>query len=225
MIADNLNRVRDRISKAAEKIGRNDRDITLVCVTKAVGVAQIEEALAAGVTDIGESYVQAAEMKFGAIEHRAKWHLVGHLQTNKVKEAVKIFDVIQSVDSFRLADEISRRSEASKIPKKILIEVKTSEEATKFGVMPEQVIQLLEKISSLKYVNVIGLMTMAPFTEEPEESRPYFRRLKKLATMANSKAIRNVRIDYLSMGMTQDFEVAIEEGANILRIGHAIFEA
>ncbi|MFA5147489.1 MAG: YggS family pyridoxal phosphate-dependent enzyme [Candidatus Omnitrophota bacterium] len=223
MIADNLDRVRERIRKAAEKIGRNDRDITLICVTKAVGAAQIEEALAAGVTDIGESYVQAAEMKYGAISGHAKWHLIGHLQTNKVKEAVKIFDMIHSVDSFRLADEISRRSEALKVPKRILIEVKTSEEATKFGVMPEHTLQLLEKISSLKYVSVVGLMTMAPFTEHPEESRPYFHRLKKLSTLISAKAMRNVRMEYLSMGMTQDFEVAIEEGANILRIGHAIF--
>lgn len=225
MIADNLNRVRERIRKAAEKIGRNDRDITLVCVTKAVGVAQIEEALAAGAADIGESYVQAAQMKYGAIGDRAKWHLVGHLQTNKVKEAVKIFKIIHSVDSLRLAEEISRRSEALKEPKKILIEVKTSEEATKFGVLPEQTLPLLEKISLLKHVNVVGLMTMAPFTEHPEESRPYFHRLKKLSTLVAAKAMRNVKMEYLSMGMTQDFEVAIEEGANILRIGHAIFEA
>jgi hypothetical protein len=225
MVPDNLKKVRERIRQAAEKIGRNDRDITLVCVTKTVGVPQIEEAISAGATDIGESYIQAAEIKYADIGHRAKWHLVGHLQTNKVKEAVKMFDLIHSVDSFKLAEEISKRAAAFKVPKKVLIEVKTSEEATKFGVLPEHTLQLIEKISELKFIRVCGLMTMAPFTNDPEMSRPYFHRLKKLASLISAKTMRNVSMEYLSMGMTQDFEVAIEEGANILRIGHAIFEA
>jgi hypothetical protein len=225
MISENLKKVRERVRRAAEKVGRNDRDITLICVTKAVGVPQIEEVLSAGATDIGESYIQAAEIKYAGIGHRAKWHLVGHLQTNKVKEAVKIFDIIHSVDSFKLAEEISKRAAALKVPKKVLIEVKTSEEATKFGVLPEHTLQLLEKMAELKFVRVCGLMTMAPFTDDPEMSRPYFHRLKKLASLISTKTMRNVSMEYLSMGMTQDFEVAIEEGANILRIGHAIFEA
>ena len=223
MIPENIHDVKERIRRAAENAGRNDRDITLICVTKTVGVPQIEEALAAGVTEIGESYVQAAEIKYRTIEHRANWHLIGHLQTNKVKEAVQIFDLIHSVDSLKLAEEISKRSAGLLDPKKILIEVKTSEEATKYGVLPEQVLPLIEKITELPGVMVMGLMTMAPFTENPEDSRPYFKRLKKLATLVSDKNMRKVSMDYLSMGMTQDFEVAIQEGANIIRIGVAIF--
>lgn len=224
MVSENLKRVRERIRYAAEKVGRNDRDITLVCVTKTANLAQIEEALAAGVTDIGESHIKDAVEKFRAIEYRARWHMVGHLQTNKVKDAVRIFDLIHSVDSFKLAAEISRRSAAMRALKKILIEVKTSEEATKSGVLPEHTLPLAERISELPAVKLIGLMTMAPFSDNPEDSRPYFQRLRKLAMVISDKRIRNIGMDYLSMGMTQDFEVAIEEGANILRIGRAIFE-
>lgn len=224
MIYENLKSVNERIYRAAEKADRNYQDITLVCVTKTVTVTQIEEVLAAGVTNIGENYVQDAETKFKTIYNRVKWHLVGHLQTNKAKEAVQIFDLIQSVDSLRLAEEISRRAMGLRDQKKILIEVKTSEEATKFGVSPEETIPLIERISILPGVKVMGLMTMAPFTEDPENSRPYFRRLKKLAMLARDKRIKNVNMQHLSMGMSQDFEVAIEEGATILRIGRAIFE-
>lgn len=223
MISENLTAVRERIRRAAEKVDRNDRDITLVCVTKTAGIPQIEEALAAGAIDIGESYVQAAEIKFKTIEYRAKWHLIGHLQTNKVKEAVRIFDLIHSVDSLKLAEEISRRAAGLRDPKKILIEIRTSEEATKFGVLPEDTLPLLEKISELPNVRVAGLMTMAPFSEDPENSRPYFQRLKKLASLMSIKRIKNVSMEYLSMGMSQDFEVAIDEGANMVRIGRAIF--
>lgn len=223
MISDKLQVVKERIRLAAEKVGRNDRDIVLVCVTKTVGVPQMEEAIAAGATDIGESYVQAAEIKFKAIGEKAKWHLIGHLQTNKVREAVQIFDLIHSVDSLKLAEEISRRAAGLREPKKILLEVKTSEEATKYGVFPEQALPLIERMSALPNIKVMGLMTMAPFTENPEESRPYFQKLKKLAMLIRDKRIANVNLEYLSMGMTQDFEVAIEEGANIIRIGHAIF--
>lgn len=223
MISENIQAVKERIRKAADKAGKNDRDIKLVCVTKTATIQQIEEALAAGVTDIGESYVQDAEKKFRSIEFRANWHLIGHLQTNKVKEAVRIFDFIHSVDSLKLAEEISKRSAGQRDPKRILIEVKTSEEATKTGVLPEQTLPLLEKISELPNVRVMGLMTIAPFSENPENSRPYFQRLKKLALLILVKRIKNVNMEYLSMGMSQDFEVAIDEGANMLRIGRAIF--
>jgi hypothetical protein len=223
MISENIQAVKERIRSAAEKVSRKDRDITLVCVTKTVGAPQIEETLAAGSVNIGESYVQAAEIKYKVIENRARWHLIGHLQTNKVKEAVRIFDLIHSVDSLKLAEEISKRAAGLLDPKKILIEVKTSEDATKYGVLPEQVLPLIESIAVLPNIKVMGLMTMAPLAENPEDSRPYFRRLKKVESLVSMKNIRNVRMDYLSMGTTQDFEVAIEEGANIIRIGHAIF--
>ncbi|OGX32710.1 MAG: YggS family pyridoxal phosphate enzyme [Omnitrophica WOR_2 bacterium RIFCSPLOWO2_02_FULL_50_19] len=223
MISENLQAVKERIRKAADKASRNDRDIKLICVTKTATIQQIEEALAAGVTEIGESYVQDAEVKFKSIEFRANWHLIGHLQTNKVKEAVRIFDFIHSVDSLKLAEEISKRSAGQRDPKRILIEVKTSEEAAKFGVLPEHTLPLLEKISELPNVRVMGLMTIAPLSENPENSRPYFQRLKKLSLLMSVKRIKNVSMEYLSMGMSQDFEVAIDEGANMLRIGRAIF--
>src|SRR3989338_41796 len=223
MIYENLQAVKERIRKAADKASRNDRDIKLICVTKTATIQQIEEALAAGVTEIGESYVQDAEVKFKSIEFRANWHLIGHLQTNKVKEAVRIFDFIHSVDSLKLAEEISKRSAGQRDPKRILTEVKTSEEAAKFGVLPEHTLPLLEKISELPNVRVMGLMTIAPFSENPENSRPYFQRLKKLSLLMSVKRIKNVSMEYLSMGMSQDFEVAIDEGANMLRIGRAIF--
>lgn len=223
MISENLQAVKERIRQAAERVSRNDRDIKLICVTKGATVQQIEEALAAGVTEIGESYVQDAEKKFKSIEFRANWHLIGHLQTNKAKEAARIFDFIHSVDSLKLAEEISRRSAGQRDPKRILIEVKTSEEATKFGVLPEHTLPLVERISELPNVRVTGLMTIAPFSENPENSRPYFQRLKKLSLLIAVKRIKNVNMEYLSMGMSQDFEVAIDEGANMLRIGRAIF--
>ncbi len=223
MISENIQAVKERIRRAAEKASRNDLDIKLICVTKTATIQQIEEALAAGVTEIGESYVQDAEVKFKSIEFRANWHLVGHLQTNKVKEAARIFDFIHSVDSLKLAEEISKRSAGQRDPKRILIEVKTSEEATKFGVLPEHTLPLIEKISELPNVRVTGLMTIAPFSEDPENSRPYFQRLKKLSLLILVKRIKNVSMEYLSMGMSQDFEVAIDEGANMLRIGRAIF--
>ena len=223
MISENLQSVKERIRKAADKASRNDRDIKLICVTKTATIQQIEEALAAGVTEIGESYVQDAEVKFKSIEFRANWHLIGHLQTNKVKEAVRIFDFIHSVDSLKLAEEISKRSAGQRDLKRILIEVKTSEEAAKFGVLPEHTLPLLEKISELPNVRVMGLMTIAPLSENPENSRPYFQRLKKLSLLMSVKRIKNVSMEYLSMGMSQDFEVAIDEGANMLRIGRAIF--
>ena len=224
MIPENLIIVRSRIKEAAERAGRRADDIILVCVTKMVGAAQIEEALAAGAADIGESRVQDAEIKFKAICARAKWHLIGHLQTNKVKDAVRIFDLIHSVDSLKLAEEISKRAGAGGKTQEILVEVKTSEEATKYGVAPEEVIALVEKAAALPNIKIMGLMTMAPVVLDAEEARPYFKRLREASEAIAAKKIDKVSMRYLSMGMTQDFEVAIEEGANIVRIGRAIFE-
>ncbi|KPK42379.1 MAG: hypothetical protein AMJ78_02690 [Omnitrophica WOR_2 bacterium SM23_29] len=224
MINENLKRVKDRINKAAGQVGRDIDDIILVCVTKEVGVPQIEEALSAGVTDIGENYIQDTVKKFNAIGKRVKWHFIGHLQTNKAKEAVGIFDLIHSVDSFRLAHQISRRAVKLGIAKEVLVEVKTSREATKYGIVPEEAPDLVEEMSVLPNLKITGLMTMAPIVDTPEESRPYFRKLRELAEAIAAKKIENVRMQWLSMGMTQDFEVAIEEGANMVRIGRAIFE-
>ncbi len=224
MISENLRNVRRRIEEAARRAGRRADEIILVCVTKTVAAPQIEEALAEGAADIGESRVQDAEVKFKAIGPRAKWHLIGHLQTNKVKDAVRIFDLIHSVDSLKLAEEISGRAGVFGKTQEILIEVKTSEEATKYGAAPEAVFDLIEKAAGLPHIKIMGLMTMAPLVSDAEETRPYFRRLRELSEAIAAKDIDNASMRYLSMGMTQDFEVAIEEGANMLRIGHAIFE-
>jgi len=224
MISENLRAVRGRIKEAAGRAGRRADDIILVCVTKTAGIPGIEEALAAGAADIGESRVQDAEIKFMAIGKRAKWHLIGHLQTNKVKDAARIFDLIHSVDSLKLAEEISKRAGADGKTQEILIEVKTSKEAAKYGVGTEAVFELIKKASALPHIKIMGLMTMAPIVPDAGQARPYFRRLRELSEGISAKKIDNVSMRYLSMGMTQDFEVAIEEGANIVRIGRAIFE-
>lgn len=224
MIYENLSAVRRRIKEASERAGRRAEGIILVCVTKTVEIPLIEEALAAGVADIGESRVRDAEEKFRAIGARAKWHLIGRLQTNKVKDAVRIFDLIHSVDSLRLAEEISKRARAINKTQEILVEVKTSEEAAKYGVAPEEAIALVEKAAALPNIKIMGLMTMAPIVSDAEETRPYFRRLRELSGAIAARKIDNVSMRRLSMGMTRDFEVAVEEGANMIRVGHAIFE-
>lgn len=224
MIYENLMHVRQRIEDAAKRIGKSGDEIVLVCVTKEVGIPQIEQAIKAGVTDIGENYTQDAVKKFNAIGKKVKWHFIGHLQTNKVKDAVRIFDLIHSVDSLKLAQKISKQASKLRIVKDILIEVKTSAEATKYGVLPEGASNLIEEISTLPDLQVMGLMTMAPIVDAPEKARPYFRRTRELSQAIAARRVENVRMQWLSMGMTQDFEVAIEEGANMVRIGRAIFE-
>lgn len=224
MISENLNVLRRRIEEAAGRAGRDIKDIMLLCVTKEAATEEIEEAIAAGVADVGENYVQDAAAKFKVLGNQVKWHLIGHLQTNKVKEAVRIFDLIHSVDSIKLAQEISKYCARAGVTKEILIEVKTSFESTKYGVSPERAAGLLEEMRRLPNIKIKGLMTMAPFTDDSEGSRPYFKGLKDLASRIASKNIDNVDMRYLSMGTTQDFEVAIEEGANIIRIGRGIFK-
>ena len=220
----NLAVVKKRITAAAERVGQDPNQITLVAVTKDVEYLKlIEEAIAAGITDIGENRVQEAKPKIEALKSRyknVKWHMIGHLQTNKVKTALELFDQIDSVDSLKLAEEIEKRSQK---PAPVLIEVKTSEEATKFGVEPSELEALIGQISKLKNLKILGLMTLAPLTSDKEKARPYFRKLKDLSERVKSLNLPNVEMNYLSMGMTTDFEVAIEEGSNMVRLGRAIF--
>lgn len=222
MVAENLKSVRQRILNACEKAGRSPKDIELICVTKEAAVEEIIEILALGEKNIGENRVQEAVSKYKAIGDKATWHLIGHLQTNKVKDAVKIFSLIHSVDSVRLAKEINE--EAKKINKvqDILVEVNVSGEKTKFGVSPDETARLIKEIIIYPNINIKGLMTIAPETGGPEQVRPYFRKLRDLKDEINSKL--NTQYSILSMGMSNDFEVAIEEGANIVRIGRAIFK-
>ncbi|MGC8861149.1 MAG: YggS family pyridoxal phosphate-dependent enzyme [Armatimonadota bacterium] len=217
-VKDNLRLVMERIDAAARKSGRTSSDIALVAVTKTRSTAEVREALACGVTDIGENYVQEAEAKYSEIGDAARWHMIGHLQRNKARHAVEVFSMIQSVDSEALAREIGRRAEAAGKCIDVLVEVKISGEATKFGVEPSEALPLIEKISQVTGVRVCGLMGMAPLVTNPEETRPYFAKLKELWDR-----LPNEQRQYLSMGMTQDFEVAIEEGSNMVRIGTAIF--
>lgn len=223
IIKNNLEIINEKIKKAALKVERNPEEIKLVAVTKTATIEQIEEAIKAGVKIIGENKVQEAKEKYQIITADIEWHLVGHLQTNKVKYAVEIFDCIHSVDSIKLAEEIDKRSLQFGKTTNVLVEVNVSGEETKYGIKPEEVVLFLKNISEFTGIRVRGLMTIAPIAEDKEEVRPYFRRLRELSKEIKSKNIKNVKMDYLSMGMSEDFEIAIEEGANMVRIGRGIF--
>ncbi len=231
-IAVNLERVRERMADAARRVGRKPEEITLVAVTKTIEPAIIKEAIALGLRDFGENRVQEAEWKVPLLPE-VTWHMIGHLQRNKVKKALVIFDIIHSVDSLRLAQEIDRRASriGTRVP--VLLEVNLSGEATKFGfrMAPcvtrgegrEAFFSYVEEILRLPHLQVRGLMTMAPLVAQPEEARPYFQRLQRLREELKERFPQACWED-LSMGMTDDFEVAIEEGATVVRIGRAIFE-
>ena len=221
LIAKNLQSVKERIGEAARRAGKDPAEIKLVAATKDVPAGLILEAIKAGLTDIGENRVQEARQKFDALKDQPViWHMIGHLQTNKDKAALEIFSVIQSVDSERLADEISQR--AQKIVE-VFIEVNTSGEESKFGILPEKAVQLAEHISGLKNLKLTGLMTVGPLTGDEKAVRESFRLLKNIFKRIKGLNLPSVELKYLSMGMSQDFETAIEEGSNLVRIGRAIF--
>lgn len=222
-IRDNVREVRARIEAAADRAFRDPSDVTLVAVTKTVGLPAVLEAIEAGVTAIGENRVQEAAAKFAEELPPVEKHLVGHLQTNKVKKALEIFDMIQSVDSVRLAREISNRCEAEGRAIDALVEVNTSGEETKYGLEPEETIDAVEEMADLGGIRIVGLMTIGAFLPDPEDVRPCFRRLRALRDGVEERVIPGVSMEHLSMGMTNDFEVAVEEGATIVRVGRAIF--
>ncbi len=222
-IQENLGQLRARIFKVCEKIKRDPQEIQIVAVSKNVPVEKIEEALDFGIRIIGENKVQEAQAKCNQIDKKILWHLVGHLQTNKVKKALEIFDLIQSVDSFKLAEEINQRAQEKNKIFPVLIEVNTSGEKTKYGVRPEQTRNLIEKLAQLKNLQVKGLMTIAPLADDRVKVKESFRSLRNTYDMLKDTKIPNVDLEYLSMGMSSDFEMAIEEGSNMLRIGTAIF--
>jgi hypothetical protein len=222
-VKDNLETINKKIKEAALKVKRDPQEIKLVAVTKTATLEQIKEAINEGVKIIGESKVQEAKEKYQILTTEVEWHLIGHLQTNKVKYAVEIFDLIHSVDSIKLAKEIDKRSVQFKKIIDVLIEVNISGEETKYGYNPEKVEAFLKEISEFSGIRVRGLMTIAPISKNKEEVRPYFRRLRELSERIRDKNIKNIKMDYLSMGMTDDFEIAIEEGANMVRIGRGIF--
>lgn len=220
-IAGNVARVRERIARAADRAGRRPEEIKLVAVSKLVGAERVREALAAGVTEIGENYVQEAAAKRSQVGEGARWHLVGHLQRNKAGTAAAIFDMIQTVDRVRIAEAIGRRTQADGRTMEVLLQVNTSGEKSKFGARPEEVEGLLEAVNTVPGVRVEGLMTIGSWDPDPERARPEFRLLADLARRLEDRT--GVEIKWLSMGMSHDFEAAIEEGANLVRIGTGIF--
>lgn len=214
-IAGNLRLVRERVAAACARSGRSPDEVTVVGVSKGFPVSAVVAAYEAGLRDLGENRVQEAATKIeaaAAMGARPRWHMVGHLQSNKVKTALRVFDIIQSVDSLRLAELISREARA---PVPVLFEVNVGGEESKFGLAPDDAPGVLARARALPNIDVLGLMTVAPITDDPERVRPVFRRLRELA--------RSLGLPHLSMGMTDDFEVAIEEGATTVRIGRAIF--
>lgn len=222
MIAKNLKDVTQRISRSCEKSGRAADAVKLVCVTKEADLQEIEEVLALGVKDIGENRVQSLLAKYKALGNKAVWHLIGHLQTNKVRDAVGVSSLIHSVDSLRLAEAIDREAEKIGKVQDILIQVNTSGEESKFGISRDEARPFFEKVILYPNINVLGLMTMAPEFPDPEGARPCFRSLRELRDEINSLKLTADSLQ-LSMGMTSDFEAAIEEGSDIVRIGRAIF--
>lgn len=222
LIQSNLDEVRERMRKAAERVGRRVDDIKLVVVTKNVGPEILGILRDLGVSDIGENKVQEALRKGWAGEFT--WHMVGHLQRNKARHAVRLFSLIHSLDSLKLAQELQRQASRNEITISTLIQVNMSGEPQKYGLSPEDVIPFLKDMANLSNVRVKGLMTMAPFTSVPETCRVFFRGLRELRDQVASLGLDGINMDELSMGMTQDFEVAIEEGATIVRIGSAVFK-
>jgi len=222
-IADNIKTVMDRIASAAKRTRRDPSSVRLVVVTKTVDVERIREAIAAGAAILGENRVQEAKEKIETLGNAASWHLVGHLQANKAKYAVKLFDLIHSVDSLELAKEIDRQ--ASKIGKiqKVLIEVNIAGEGSKAGMTVRNAPALVREAAKLGNVAIQGLMTIPPLSEDPEVARPYFRVMRELSEWIAQEHIPNAAMTELSMGMSGDFEVAVEEGATLVRVGTAIF--
>lgn len=225
MIKENVAEVEARIQAACKRAGRRREEVTLIAVSKTKPVRDIYEVMETGIKDFGENKVQEMCDKMEMIQQPLNWHMIGHLQRNKVKYIVDKATLIHSVDSLRLAQQINQEAQKKSVESNILIEVNVAEEESKFGLSTAEVIQMVEEISKLPSVHIKGLMTVAPFTDNPEENRPYFRNLKQLAVDIAEKNIDNVTMSVLSMGMTGDYEVAIEEGATMVRVGTGIFGA
>ena len=223
MIKENLNRVQENIRNACARAGRKEDEVTLIAVSKTKPVSMLEEAYALGVRDFGENKEQELVDKAGQLPEDIRWHMIGHLQRNKVKYIIDKVYLIHSVDSLRLAEEISKEAVKHGVTANILIEVNVAGEESKFGVSPEDTPGLIEEISRLPAIQVRGLMTIAPFVEKAEDNRIIFNALLKLYVDISRKNIDNVHMDFLSMGMTGDYEVAVEEGATFVRVGTGIF--
>ena len=223
MIIENLDIIEKNILTACAKSGRNRDEITLIAVSKTKPVPMLEEVYSTGIRDFGENKVQELSDKFEILPKDIKWHMIGHLQTNKVKYLMDKAYLIHSVDSLKLAKEIEKQAEKANRIVDILIEVNIAEEDSKFGLAKEEVLALIKEISLFPHIRIKGLMTIAPYVENPEDNRLYFRQIKQLSVDIDSQNIDNVSMNILSMGMSGDYMVAIEEGATMIRVGTSIF--
>lgn len=220
----NLLLLNRKIEQAAERARRDPNEIKLVVVTKTVGANKIKEAIDCGASIIGENRVPEALAKRSEVDQRVAWHMIGHLQSRKAKGAVEIFDMVQSVESISTAEALQKRCLETGREMPVLIEVNTSDEDQKYGIRPSEVEPFVRQVADLSELRIEGLMTMAAFVPDPEEARPSFRLLREIAENLKEKGITRASFDTLSMGMSNDFEVAIEEGSTMVRIGSAVFE-
>ncbi|MCR4672839.1 MAG: YggS family pyridoxal phosphate-dependent enzyme [Lachnospiraceae bacterium] len=223
MLKENAAQVEKRVAAACEKAGRSRGEVCLIAVSKTKPVSDIEEVLETGILDFGENKPQEMKEKHDVLPDNIRWHMIGHLQTNKVKYVVGRAVMIHSVDSLKLAQAIEKEAEKKGLDVDVLLEVNVGGEESKSGVRPEDAASLAEAVSVLPRLHIRGLMTVPPVCEDPEEARPYFRKLRQLSVDIGAKNIDNVSMNVLSMGMTADFETAIEEGATHVRVGTAIF--
>ena len=225
MLQDNLIQVEQNIEEACRRAGRDRSEVTLIAVSKTKPVETLQEAYDLGVRVFGENKVQEMADKYEVLPKDIRWHLIGHLQRNKVKYIIDKAVLIHSVDSLRLAQTIEKEAKKHNLTAHILIEVNVAREESKFGIFPEDLEALVDEIAKLPHIQVDGLMTIAPFVPDPEENRPVFRELRKLSVDISAKKVDNVIMSVLSMGMTNDYQVAIEEGATMVRVGTGIFGA
>ena len=225
MLQDNLIQVEQNIEEACRRAGRDRSEVTLIAVSKTKPVETLQEAYDLGVRVFGENKVQEMADKYEVLPKDIRWHLIGHLQRNKVKYIIDKAVLIHSVDSLRLAQTIEKEAKKHNLTAHILIEVNVAREESKFGIFPEDLEALVDEIAKLPHIQVDGLMTIAPFVPDPEENRPVFRELRKLSVDISAKKVDNVNMSVLSMGMTKDYQVAIEEGATMVRVGTGIFGA
>ncbi|HIT60435.1 MAG TPA: YggS family pyridoxal phosphate-dependent enzyme [Candidatus Fimousia stercorigallinarum] len=225
MLKENYDAVAKKVKDACERAGRSADEVTIIAVSKTKPLSDIVELQQYGVMDFGENKVQELCAKYEEIEKPVRWHLIGHLQTNKVKYIVDKVELIHSVDSLKLAKQISKEALKKKVTVPILIQVNVAQEETKFGLETEEVMALISEAAKLPNIKIKGLMTIAPFVDDPEDNRQYFRMLKQLFVDIGAKNFDNVDMTILSMGMTNDYEVAVEEGATMVRVGTGIFGA
>jgi len=222
-IRGNILRVKELIARAAIKAGKSPDEIKLVAVSKSFGLEHIRAAIAAGITILGENKVQEAYQKIPQIEEKVSWHMVGHLQSNKAKRAAELFDMIHSIDRLSIAEKLNRHLTALSKRMEVLIQVDLGREEIKFGVPEAELLELVQRVGEMENLSLRGLMIMPPFFPNPEDVRSYFQRLRQLLDQLNLKRVVSAKLKELSMGMSHDFEVAIEEGATMIRVGTSIF--